>query len=150
VIPGGGGMYGTVGDYMRFLGAWLNDGAPVLRPETIAWAARDGLNGLKVPPLPAVSPRVSGPLDFFPGTPKSWAYSFLVNDVDAPTGRPAGSLAWGGLGNLYFWIDRRNGVAGMWASQMFPFMDPLSLGGALAFETALYEGLARGEPLRAD
>ena len=66
------------------------------------------------------------------------------------TGRPAGSLAWGGLGNLYFWIDRRNGVAGMWASQMFPFMDPVCLGGALAFETALYEGLARGEALRAD
>ncbi len=143
VIPGGGGMYGTVGDYMRFLGLWLNDGAGVLKPETIAWAARDGLAGLKVQPLPAVDPRVSGVVDFFPGARKSWAYSFLVNDEPAPTGRPAGSLAWGGLGNLYYWIDRENGVAGFWATQLYPFMDPASLSGALAFETALYEALRR-------
>jgi len=143
VIPGGGGMYGTVGDYMRFLGLWLNDGAGVLRPDTIAWAARDGLGGLKVAPLPAVDPRVSGAIDFFPGLRKSWSYSFLINDEPAPTGRPAGSLAWGGLGNLYYWIDRQNGVAGFWATQLFPFMDPASLGGALAFETALYEALQR-------
>ena len=143
LIPGGGGMYGTVGDYMRFLGAWLNEGGGVLKPETVAWAARDGLDGLDVPPLPSVAPRVSGPVEFFPGLRKSWAYSFLVNDEAAPTGRPAGALGWGGLGNLYFWIDRENGVAGFWASQMFPFMDPASLGGALEFETALYESLAR-------
>jgi methyl acetate hydrolase len=150
VTPGGGGMYGTVGDYMRFLGLWLNEGGGVLKPETIAWAARDGLDGLKVAPLPTAAPRISGPIDFFPGLAKSWAYSFLVNDEDAPTGRPAGSLAWGGLGNLYFWIDRRNGIAGFWASQLFPFMDPVSLGGALAFETALYEGLASGKLAKAD
>jgi methyl acetate hydrolase len=150
VIPGGGGMYGTVGDYMRLLGAWLNDGAGVLKPETIAWAARDGLGGLKVRPLPTVAPSVSGAIDFFPGLSKSWAYSFLVNDEDAPTGRPAGSLAWGGLGNLYFWIDRAHGVAGFWASQLFPFMDKVALGGALKFEMALYEALARGGGLRAE
>ena len=144
VIPGGGGMYGTVSDYMRFLGLWLNEGAGVLRPDTVVWAARDGLGGLKIAPLPAVDPRVSGAIDFFPGLRKSWAYSFLVNDEPAPTGRPAGSLAWGGLGNLYYWIDRRNGVAGFWATQLFPFMDPASLGGALAFEAALYEALRRG------
>jgi len=141
VIPGGGGMYGTVGDYMKFLGLWLNEGAGVLKPETVAWATRDGLDGLKVQPLPAVAPRVSRPVDFFPGLSKSWAYSFLVNDGDAPTGRSAGSLAWAGLGNLYYWIDRTRGVAGFWASQLFPFADPQALGAAQAFETAIYEGL---------
>ncbi len=143
IFPGGGGMYGTVGDYMRFLGLWLNDGAGVLKPETVAWAARSGLDGLTVTPLRSVDPQLSGDIDFFPGLRKSWAYSFLHLDEDAPSGRPAGSLSWGGLGNLYFWIDRRNGVAGFWASQLFPFMDKAAHGGALAFETALYEGLAR-------
>jgi methyl acetate hydrolase len=150
IFPGGGGMYGTVGDYMRFLGAWLNDGAGLLKPETVAWAARSGLDGLGFTPLPTVDPRISGDIDFFPGVRKSWAYSFLHLDEDAPSGRAAGSLSWGGLGNLYFWIDRRNGVAGFWASQLFPFMDKAALGGALAFETALYEGLARGARGRAD
>jgi methyl acetate hydrolase len=150
VVLGGGGLYGTVGDYMRFLGAWLNDGAGVLKPETVAWAARDGLAGLKVRPLPAVNPLMSGPIDFFPGQSKSWGYSFLINDEPASTGRSAGSLGWGGLGNLYFWIDRARGVAGFWATQLFPFMDPVSLGGALAFESAVYEGLAQGAARRAD
>ena len=144
VIPGGGGMYGTVGDYMRFLAAWLGDGGGVLKPETIAWAARDGLGGLKVRPLPDTNLRLSRALDFFPGLSKSWAYSFLVNDTQAPTGRAAGSLAWGGLGNLYYWIDRTSGVAGFWATQLFPFMDEVSLGGALRLETAVYEGIRSG------
>jgi methyl acetate hydrolase len=143
VIPGGGGMFGTVGDYMRFLGVWLADGGGVLKPETIAWAARDGLGGLKVRRLPALAPKVSRPVDFFPGLPKSWAYSFLVNDAPTPTGRAAGSLAWGGLGNLYYWIDRTSGVAGFWATQLFPFMDEVSLGEALRFETAVYEEMRR-------
>ena len=139
VFPGGGGMYGTVGDYMKFLGLWLNDGAGVLKPETVAWAARDGLDGLNVQPLPTVAPRLSGEVDFFPGLSKSWAYSFLVNDEAAPTGRSAGSLAWAGLGNLYYWIDRTRGVAGFWAAQLFPFVDPEALRAAQAFETAIYE-----------
>ena len=133
-----------------FSALWLNDGAGVLKPETVAWAARDGLDGLKVGPLPTVNPLMSGPIEFFPGLSKSWGYSFLINDEPAPTGRSAGSLGWGGLGNLYFWIDRARGVAGFWATQLFPFMDPVSLGGALAFETAVYEGLARGAARRAD
>ncbi len=148
VIPGGSGMYGTVGDYMKFLGLWLNEGAGVLKPETLAWAARDGLAGLKFRPLPTTDPRLSGPLDPFPGLGKSWAYSFMVNEAEAPTGRPAGSLAWAGLGNLYYWIDRKHGVAGFWASQVLPFLDPAPHGGALAFESALYETLAQGGGLR--
>jgi methyl acetate hydrolase len=141
VIPGGGGMYGTVGDYMKFLGLWLNEGAGVLKPQTVEWATRDGLDGLKVAALPAVAPRVSGPIDFFPGQPKSWAFSFLVNDEAAPTGRSAGSLGWGGLGNLYYWIDIKRGIAGFWGAQMYPFVDPAAHGAALAFETAIYAGL---------
>jgi methyl acetate hydrolase len=70
---------------------------------------------------------------------KSWALTFMINDEDAPTGRPAGSLAWAGLANLYFWIDRRNGIGGFWATQIFPFADPTSIGGYLDFERSIYE-----------
>lgn len=144
-IGGGGGLHGTVGDYMRFLRMWLNDGrgenGQVLRPETVAMASRDGLNGLKVRPLPSAIPRIANEVDIFPGLSKSWALSFLVNDEIAPTGRPAGSLAWAGLGNLFYWIDRDHGVAGFWATQILPFLDPASYGGFLAFETAVYQSL---------
>jgi methyl acetate hydrolase len=89
-----------------------------------------------------VIPTLSNYAEFFPGMPKSWALTFMINDEDAPTGRPAGSLAWAGLPNLYFWIDRKNGIGGYWATQFFPFADPTSVGGYLDFETAVYDGLS--------
>jgi methyl acetate hydrolase len=62
----------------------------------------------------------------------------MINDEDAPTGRPAGALGWAGLANLFYWIDRRNGFGGYWATQILPFGDPTSFGGYLDFETAAY------------
>jgi len=55
--------------------------------------------------------------------------------------RPAGSLSWVGLANSYFWIDRRNGIGGFWASNTLPLGDPTSLDAYLSFETAVYQRL---------
>lgn len=143
----GHGLYSTVPDYLKFIRMWLNDGAApdgtrVLRPETVAMAARNHLpDGMKITMLPAVVPRLTHDAEFFPGMPKSWGLTFMINDQDAPTGRPAGQLAWAGLANTYFWIDRATGIGGYWATQIFPFADPVSVGGYLDFETAVYDGL---------
>ncbi len=67
----------------------------------------------------------------------------MINDEVAPTGRAAGALAWAGLANLYYWIDRQSGVGGLWATQIFPFADPASIGGYLDFETAVYATLPK-------
>ena len=141
---GGHGLYSTALDYAKFIRMWLNDGqAPggrVLKPETVRMAVQNGLGDLKIKGLPGVIPALSNFAEFFPGMPKSWALTFMINDQEAPTGRPAGSLAWAGLANLYFWIDRQNGVGGFWATQILPFADPASVGGYLDFETAIYRG----------
>ena len=144
---GGGGLYSTALDYAKFMRMWLGDGAGVLKPETVRMAVQNGLGDIKVKMLPGVMPHLSNDAEFFPGMPKSWALSFMINDEDAPTGRPAGSLAWAGLGNLYFWIDRKTGVAGFWATQILPFVDPASLDGFYAFETAVYGQAAGSTPL---
>ncbi|MGE7418413.1 serine hydrolase domain-containing protein [Methylobacterium tarhaniae] len=145
---GGHGLYGTVGDYMRFIRMWLNDGqgegGRVLKPETIRMAAQNHLDGQRVTMLPGVIPALSNDAEFFPGLPKSWGLTFMINDAEAPTGRPAGALGWAGLANLFYWIDRDNGVGGFWATQILPFGDPASFGGYLAFETALYRALHGG------
>src|SRR6202022_2019704 len=111
-----GALFATAGDYMRFLRMWLNDGAGengrVLKPETVAIAARDQLRGMKIRALPSVNRAVTHDAEFFPGQTKSWGFTFMVNDEDAPTGRPAGSIGWAGLGNLYYWIDRKTCLAG--------------------------------------
>ena len=147
VQMGGHGLYSTPLDYAKFIRMWLNDGAGprgrVLKPETVAMAERNGLGDLKIKGLPGIIPALSNDAEFFPGMPKSWALTFMVNEEDAPTGRPAGSLAWAGLANLYYWIDRRNGIGGFWATQIFPFADPASVGGYLDLETAVYRDAVR-------
>ncbi len=143
VHMGGHGLYSTAGDYCRFIRMWLNDGrgenGQVLRPETVRAAERNGLGTMKIKALPGAIPTLSNDAEFFPGMPKSWAYSFMVNDEAAPTGRWAGALGWAGLANLFFWIDRQCGLGGFWATQILPFADPVSLAGTMDFETVVYQ-----------
>jgi methyl acetate hydrolase len=76
----------------------------------------------------------------------SWALTFMRNEGALPTGRPAGSLAWAGLANTYFWIDTKNGVGGYWATQILPFIDGVSYPGFVEFETSVYRSIAsKGE-----
>jgi methyl acetate hydrolase len=143
VHMGGHGLYATVPDYMKFIRMWLNDGAGpdgrILKAETVHAAAQNGLQPhQKVVMLPGVNPSLSNDVEFFPGLEKSWSYTFMVNDEPAPTGRPAGALGWAGLGNLFFWIDRKNGIGGFWGTQILPFGDPTSFGSYLDFETETY------------
>ena len=139
---GGHGLYGTIGDYMKFIRMMLNDGAGpharVLAPETVARMASNGLGGLQSGPWTSSDPMLANSGDFFPGLRKSWSYTFQVNDEPAPTGRPAGQLSWAGLANTFYWIDRHNGIGGMWGSQILPFQDCASYPGAVDFESAVY------------
>jgi methyl acetate hydrolase len=143
VHMGGHGLYASIGEYMKFIRMWLNDGSGpigrVLRKDTVEAAVRNGLEAHQtVVMLPGVIPTLSNDAEFFPGLKKSWSYTFMVNDEDAPTGRAAGSIGWAGLANTFYWIDRKNGLGGYWATQILPFGDPVSFGGYLEFETAAY------------
>jgi methyl acetate hydrolase len=102
-------------------------------------AEQNHLGDKKITMLPGIIRSLSNDAEFFPGLSKSWALTFMVNDEAAPTGRPAGALGWAGLANLFYWIDRRNGIAGFWGTQIFPFADGTSTGGYLDFEKAVYE-----------
>lgn len=144
---GGHGLYATVPEYMKFMRMWLNDGAgpagQVLKPETVEWAVKGALvPPQKVTMLPGVIPTLSNDAEFFPGMKKDWSYTFMVNSEEAPTGRPADTIAWCGLANLYYWIDRQNGFAGYLATQILPFGDPVAFPRYLDFETAVYRALA--------
>jgi CubicO group peptidase (beta-lactamase class C family) len=74
--------------------------------------------------------------------PKGWGLSFMINDEPAPTGRSAGSLAWAGLANTFFWIDPAKGVGGVYLTQVFPFVEERSLAGYYAFEKSVYDAIA--------
>lgn len=142
---GGAGLYGTIPDYLHFIRMMLNEGRvngeQILAPETVTEMSRNQMGTSRVVPLRTVIPPFSNDAEFFPGMPKTWGFSFMINTEDAPTGRSAGSLAWAGLANSYFWIDPAKGVGGAYMTQILPFADGKSLPLYLDFESAVYESL---------
>lgn len=135
---GGHGLYASIGEYMKFIRMILNDGQGIFKKETIEQMAQNGLGELKSGGWLTSDTTLANDGEFFPGVQKSWSYTFQVNDEPLPTGRPAGQLMWAGLANLYYFIDRENGIGGFWATQMFPYQDPASYLGYVEFESAIY------------
>ena len=139
---GGGGLYGTAPDYLIFAQMIMRGGtlkgAQVLRPETVALMSQNHLGLLNIGPLKTAIPALSNDVELFPGMTKKWGLSFLINSQPAPTGRSAGSLAWAGLANTYFWIDSPRQVCGVFLSQVFPFWDRTAIDLLGKFETEVY------------
>jgi methyl acetate hydrolase len=144
---GGHGLYATIGEYMKFIRMVLNGGiganGRVLKAETVDAMSRDGLKalGLDAGGWTTSIPSLSNSGEFFPGAPKGWAYTFMVNRERTPSGRTPGSLMWGGLANSFYWIDRSAGIGGCWASQVLPFQDISSYPAFVEFETTVYHFL---------
>ena len=143
---GGGGLYSTAGDYLKFVQLFLNrgkaNGKQILMPETVALMSKNAMGKSKVVMLKPAIPPLSNDAEFFPGMSKSWGLSFMINDEKAPTGRSAGSLAWAGLANTYYWIDQSKGVGGVFLTQVLPFADKKSLPLFYDFEKAVYQSLS--------
>jgi CubicO group peptidase (beta-lactamase class C family) len=144
--PGGGGLYSTAQDYQRFMRMIMNggrgNGNQVVSARTVELMSQNAIGALRVNMLPSFNPALSRNAEFFPGTPKSWGLSFMINEETAPTGRSAGSLAWGGLANTYFWIDAKKNLSGVYLTQILPFADVKSLPLFLAFEKTVYQTVA--------
>ncbi|OGK84829.1 MAG: 1,4-butanediol diacrylate esterase [Candidatus Rokubacteria bacterium GWC2_70_16] len=144
-LMGGGGLYGTAGDYLTFCRMILQDGAlngaQVLRRDTVALMAQNHIGALEIGVFKTAIPPLSNDVELFPGMSKKWGLSFLINTQTAPTGRSANSLAWAGLANTYFWIDRAKRVCGVFLSQLFPFYDGIAIDLFGKFETAVYRGI---------
>ena len=140
---GGGGLYSTGPDYLKFVRMFLNrgnlDGKTVLRPETVAMMGKNQIGDVNVVVLKSVLPDSSLDAEFFPGMVKKWGLGFMINTETAPTGRSAGSLAWAGLANTYFWIDPTKNIAGVILMQLLPFADPQALQTFADFESRLYK-----------
>jgi len=135
---GGGGLYSTAADYLKFLSAILAGGGPILSAASVAAMATSEWEGEEVGVLPAANPALCAGFDPAPGKIKRWGLGFLINPEPGPAGRSAGSLSWAGLGNCYYWADPATGAAGVFLAQHFPFADPATLAAFGAFERAVY------------
>lgn len=143
---GGGGLYSTGPDYLKFLQMLLHDGrfegAQILRSETVAEMNRNHIGDLTVGVLKTAIPTSSNDAEFFPGMVKKWGLGYMISTEDAHTGRSSGSLAWAGLGNTYFWIDPAKRLTGMILTQILPFADAKVLSLFEQFESGMYAGRA--------
>jgi methyl acetate hydrolase len=144
---GGGGLYGTAADYLAFMRLFLSEGRAangkqVLKPETVKQAAQNQMGDLNVRLLKTAIPPYSNDAEFFPGMVKKWGLGFMINTARVPGGRNAGSLAWAGLANTYFWIDPTAGIAGVILMQLVPFADAKAVTLFGKYENAIYSSLS--------
>jgi CubicO group peptidase (beta-lactamase class C family) len=142
---GGGGLYGTAGDYIKFTRMILNkgrgNGNQVLKPETVALMGQNHIGELNMTRMTSAIPTATNDVDLYPDMAKKWGLSFLINTARTPEGRSPGSLAWAGLANTYYWIDPARDITGVILMQLFPFADKKCLETFAGFERGVYAGL---------
>ncbi len=142
-FSGGGGLRSTAGDYIRFLRAILNggelDGVRFLTAASVDLMAQNHIGDLEAADsVVSSAPKLSNDFDFMPDSVDKFGLGFLINTDPVPGGRSAGSLAWGGLYNSYYWIDREKDICGVLITQILPFYDADVLALLNEFETAVY------------
>ena len=145
---GGGGLYGTAGDYIKFTQMILNkgrgNGNQVLKPETVAMMGQNHIGELNMTKMTSAVAFATNDVDLYPDIVKKWGLSFLINTAKTPEGRSPGSLAWAGLANTYYWIDPARDVTGVILMQVLPFADDKCLEAFAGFERGVYAGLDAG------
>lgn len=144
---GGAGTFGSPLDYFKCLQSICANDGRILKSDTIdemfkpqlSKASRKGLmEKLSIP-------EVSDAMGALPmGLEADWGLGGLIN-LENMKGRSKGSIAWGGYPNLQWWIDRKSGVCGIYASQLEPPGDPKTNQLFHAFEEEMHR---RASPAR--
>lgn len=143
----GAGLYGTAGDYLKFLQMLLNKGgAPggrVLQPETVALMFQNHIGDMSLPVMKTVIPPVSADLALDDPHGSKWSLCAHTNLTDIPGRRRAGSQFWGGLGSSYYWVDPTSNLTGLIMLSYFPFADRDGLDLFETLERESYSAFAR-------
>jgi methyl acetate hydrolase len=137
---GGGGLFSTAADYIRFTQMILRKGRAegkdqILSPKTVELMAVNQIGAVPIEPLKSTDPALTADLDVGPGN--KYSYGFLVNSLPE-LGRPAGTLMWAGVENSFYWIDPKRSICAVIMMQFFPFLDPQGAGMLTDFAKAVY------------
>ena len=142
---GGGGLYSTAADYIKFTQMILNkgrgNGNQLLKPETVALMGQNHIGDLTIGRMPTMAPMYTNDVDLYPDIVKKWGLSF-PHQHRQDAGRPQRRqprLA--GLANTYFWIDPARNVTGVILMQLLPFADAKALEAFAGIERGVYAGL---------
>jgi CubicO group peptidase (beta-lactamase class C family) len=147
---GGGGLYSTCNDYIKFLTSVLNTATSgtVPIPQLLTFESTKEMfsPNLSESSTEAMRSVVANPLAFglagnlSKSVDTSFGLGGILNLGDIPaTGRKRGGMQWGGLPNLFWWISPQDGVCGCYFSQILPPGDVLSFNLYSDFEKAVLE-----------
>ena len=140
---GGGGLYSTATDYLRFLQMLLNGGelggTRILSRANVALMGENHIGAVNARALKSAQPEGSSDFTFIDDDRDKWGLGFLITARQVAGKRSAGSLSWGGINNTYFWIDPSRGVAGVILMQFRPFADVKALAVYDTFERGVYQ-----------
>jgi CubicO group peptidase (beta-lactamase class C family) len=143
---GGGGLFSTCGDYVRFMQMILRHGArdgstsrgEILTARSVTLMSTNQIGGIRAGILKTANPAVSADGDFHPGFTDKYTLGFLLNPEPYEGGRAAGSLAWAGIFNTFYWIDPTRDRCAVIMMQFLPFVDKEAVGMLRDFERAVY------------
>lgn len=127
-LSGGGGLFSTADDYLRFCNMLLGDGAlgdvRILKEETARAMMSDQLDGKPAPML-----ALSG---------GAFGYGLAVHDVTRRRGPQKGTVWWGGIAGTGFWVDRDSRAVGVFMIQTMNEIQHSD-----AFRSVVYRSMGR-------
>jgi len=140
---GGGGLYSTTGDYTRFMQMILHkgrgvNGTRILQSKTVESMEINQIGATTAGKMKTQRPDNSSDVDIQPGSTEKWGLGFLINTTPYAGGRSAGSLAWAGIYNTFYWIDPKRSLCAVLMMQFLPFVDQEAIGLLGDFERAVY------------
>jgi methyl acetate hydrolase len=126
-FSGGGGLHSTAADYLKFTQALMAGGQlgerRILTPESVAMMGQNQIGDLMVRPFPSLTPLLMKDGATLPGGLDKFGLGFALNSKAQEKGRGANTMAWAGIYNTFFWIDREKKVCAVLMTQMLPGMD---------------------------
>lgn len=136
---GGGGLYSSAPDYVKVLISLLRNDGKLLKPETVKLMFTPQLLDNKDLVAMATHP-LTGPMFRAGVNSAAWDFGLggILNREDVDGVCKNGTISWGGLPNLFWWIDPTAGNCGMYASQVIPPGDTESIALALAYRKSLF------------
>lgn len=155
---GGSGLYARPNQFIKLCAMLLNDGvSPHTHSRILSRASVDAMFTNQIPqwpnfgrdsPMTSVKPFLANSLpEVYPqkgDPPQGWGLSFFLNLVPIKGRRAEMSAFWSGITNTYYWIDRKTGVTGFLATQVFPFGDEKVIRLFDAIERQVYKELEQG------
>jgi CubicO group peptidase (beta-lactamase class C family) len=142
-FSGGGGLFSTAPDYLTFVRALLGGGRlgekRILSAESVAMMGSNQIGRLMVRGLPTMVPQLATDNAVLTGDLDKFGLGFALNTKPTASGRGANTMAWAGIYNTFFWIDREKQVGAVLLSQMLPFLDPGVKKLLDDFDRAVYE-----------